>query len=80
MDWAKTTARQDENHLSFGIWYIRDLTVACLWKNATKIFSDVNFKMAAWQPYWIFLFPNSKFSFALNINSKLQWQSTYVYG
>ena len=29
MDWAKTTARRDEEHLSFGIWwtYIRDLTV-----------------------------------------------------
>ena len=22
MDWAKTTARRDENHLSFGIWFI----------------------------------------------------------
>ena len=44
------------------------------------IFSDVNFKMAVWQPCWIFLFPDSNFSLALNINSKLQWQSTYVYG
>ena len=22
MDWARTTARQDENHLSFGIWFV----------------------------------------------------------
>ena len=38
------------------------------------IISDVNFKMAAWWPYWIFWFPDSNFSLALNINSKLQWQ------
>ena len=31
MDWAKTTARRDKKHLSFGIWciYIRDFTVYC---------------------------------------------------
>ena len=31
MDWEETTARQDENHLSFVIWctYIRDFTVYC---------------------------------------------------
>ena len=44
------------------------------------IFSDVAFKMAAWQPYWIFWFPDSNFSLALNINFKLQWHNTYVYG
>ena len=44
------------------------------------IFSDVTFKMAAWWPYWIFWFPDSNFSLALNINSKLQWHNTYVYG
>ena len=44
------------------------------------IFSDVTFKMAAWRPYWIFWFPDSNFSLALNINSKLQWHNTYVYG
>ena len=29
MEWAKTTARRDEKHLSFGVWcpYIRGLTV-----------------------------------------------------
>ena len=43
------------------------------------IFSGVNFKMAAWQPYWIFLFPDCNFSLALNMNSKLQWPSTCVY-
>ena len=43
------------------------------------IFSDVTFKMAAWRPYWIFWFPDSNFSFALNINSKLKWHNTYVY-
>ena len=33
IDWVKTTARQDEKHLSFGIWcasYIRDFTVISL--------------------------------------------------
>ena len=35
------------------------------------IFSDVTFKMAAWQPFWISWFPDSNFSLALNINSKL---------
>ena len=44
------------------------------------IYSDVTFKMAAWRPYLIFWFPDSNFSLALNINSKLQWQTTYVYG
>ena len=44
------------------------------------IVSDVTFKMAAWQPYWIFWFQDSNFNLALNINSKLQWHNTYVYG
>ena len=44
------------------------------------IFSDVIFKMAAWWPYWIFWFPDSNFSLALNINSKLQRHKTYAYG
>ena len=44
------------------------------------IFSDITFKMAAWRPYWIFGFPDSNFSLALNINFKLQWHNTYVYG
>ena len=42
--------------------------------NSLLIFSEVTFKMAAWWPYWIFWFPDSNFSLALNINSKLQWQ------
>ena len=44
------------------------------------IFSNITLEMAAWWPYCIFLFPDSNFSLALNINSKLQWQNTYVYG
>ena len=44
------------------------------------IFSDVTFKMAAWRPYWIFRFPDSNFTSALNINFKLQRHNTYVYG
>ena len=36
------------------------------------IFSNVTFQMAAWQPYWIFWFPDSNFTLALNINFKLQ--------
>ena len=32
------------------------------------IFSVVTFKMASWRPYWIFWFPDSNFSLALNIN------------
>ena len=44
------------------------------------IFSDVTFKMAAWRPYWIFWFPDSNFTLALNINFKLQRHNTYVYG
>ena len=44
------------------------------------IFRDVTFKMAAWQPYWIFWFPDSNFTLALNINLKLQRHNTYVYG
>ena len=44
------------------------------------IFSKVTFKMAAWRPYWIFWFPDSNFTLALNINFKLQQHNTYVYG
>ena len=44
------------------------------------IFSDVTFKMAAWRPFWIFWFPDSNFTLALNINFKLQRHNTYVYG
>ena len=44
------------------------------------IFSDVTFKMAAWRPYWIFWFPDSNFTLALNINFKLQRHNTHVYG
>ena len=29
--------------------------------------------------YWIFWFPDSNFSLALNINSKIKWHNTYVY-
>ena len=44
------------------------------------IFSDVTFKMAAFRPFWIFWFPDSNFTLALNINFKLQRHNTYVYG
>ena len=43
------------------------------------IFSDVTFKMAACEPYWISWFPDSNFSLALNMNSKHQWPNTCVY-
>ena len=43
------------------------------------IFSDVTFKMAALQPYFIFWFPDSNFTLALNINFKLQRHNTYVH-
>ena len=44
------------------------------------IFSNVTFKMAVWWPYWIFWFPDSNFTLALNIIFKLQRHNTYVYG
>ena len=44
------------------------------------IFSDVNIKMAAWWPYWIFWFLDSNFTLAFNINFKLQRHNTYAYG
>ena len=44
------------------------------------ISSDATFKMAAWWPYLIFWFPDSNFSYAVNINFKLQWHNAYVYG
>ena len=43
-------------------------------------FSDVTFKLAAWWLYWIFWFPDSIFSLALDINFKLQRHKTYVFG
>ena len=36
--------------------------------------------MAAWRPSWIFRFPDSNFSLALNIKSKLKCHITCVYG
>ena len=45
-----------------------------------SIFSDVTYKMAAWRPYWIFWFPDSNFTLALNINFKPQRHNTNVYG
>ena len=48
--------------------------------NSLLIFSNFNFKMAARWPYWISWFPDSNFSLALNINSKLKWNDTYIYG
>ena len=44
------------------------------------ILSNITFKMAVWQPCWIFRFPDSSFSFALNIMSKLHWHITCGYG
>ena len=55
-------------------------TILMYMDRSLLIFSDVNFKMAAWRPHWIFWFPESNFSLPLNINSKLQWHSTYAYG
>ena len=44
------------------------------------IFSNVNCKMAARQPYWIFCFPDSIFGLALNIDAKLNRHNTCIYG
>ena len=35
-------------------------------------------KMTTWQPYWTFGFPDSKFSVALNVKSKLEWHITCI--
>ena len=43
------------------------------------IFSHITFKVTTWQPYWVFWFPNSNFSLALDVNSKLQKRNTCVY-
>ena len=69
------------SQVCFGIWisnFICMLMVAI--GRSLLIFSDVTFKMAAWRPYWIFWFPASNLTLALNINFKLQRHNTYVYG
>ena len=43
-------------------------------------FQRRHFQMAAWRPYWIFLFQDSNFTLALNINFKLKRHNTCVYG
>ena len=43
----------------------------CVWLIFLLIFSNINFKMAARWPYWIFLFPDFNFSLALNIISTM---------
>ena len=55
-------------------------TILMNMRRSLLIFSNVNFKMAARQPYWNFWFPDSNFSLALNINCKLKWHNTYIYG
>ena len=76
-----------------GFFGFRTLTLLWLWISTSNfsgtilmymgrsllIFSNVNFKMAARQPYWNFWFPDSNFSLALNINCKLKWHNTYIY-
>ena len=72
---------QSISQVCFGIsiWnFIRMLMVAI--GRSLLIFSDVTFKMAAWRPYWIFWFPDSNFTLALNIKFKHQRHNTYVYG
>ena len=77
-----------------GFFGFQTLTLVWLWISTPKlsgtilmymcrsllIFSNVNFKMAARQPYWKFWFRDSNFSLALNINCKLKWHNTYIYG
>ena len=69
-----------------GIFAIRTLTLVWLWishSNFTStllvymernlsIFRDATAKTATWRPYWIFQFPDSTYSLALNIKYKLQ--------
>ena len=46
------------------------------------IFRDITFKILARRPYWMFLFPGSSFSLALNNKSKFQmtaWQPYFVF-
>ena len=75
----------------FGFW---TLTLVWLWISTANLsgtilmymcrsllmFSNVNFKMAARQPDWNFWFLDFNFSLALNINCKLKWHNTYIYG
>ena len=77
----------------FGFLGFQTLTLVWLWISTPNFsgiiliymgrslltFSNVNFKMAAWRPYWIFWFPDSNLTLALNVNSKRQWQSMYIY-
>ena len=71
---------RDVSEVCFGISisnFIRMLMVVI--GKSLLIFSEITFKMAAWWPYWIFWFPDSNFSLALNINSKLKLHNTCVY-
>ena len=65
------------SQVSFGIFNFICLLMVAI-RRSLLIFRDVTFKMAAWRPYWISLFPN--FTLALNINIKLQQHNTYIYG
>ena len=49
MDRAKTTARQDEKHLSFGIWwtYIKDLTVGLIFPKVFSVRQGLNLTAVA---------------------------------
>ena len=71
---------RDVSQVCFGIWISNFICMLMVVKGKSLlIFSEVTFKMAAWWPYWSFWFPDSNFSLALNINSKLKWHNAYVY-
>ena len=53
--------------LSFGISISNFICMLLVLYRSLLIFSDVTFKMAVWQSYWIFRFPYSNFSLAFNI-------------
>ena len=56
-----------------------DTSLVCM-ERSPSIFSNVTSKMASWGPSWFFWFPDSYFSLALNIKSKLECHITCVYG
>ena len=78
------TFKMPDSHIGFSSFWVLTLVrhwisspnfssklLVCM-ERSLLIFSNVTFKMAAWWPYWILQFPDSDFSLALNIKSKLQ--------
>ena len=78
--WMRQRGFRSLTQVCCGISISNSLCVLFVAMGRSIDFQICHFKMAAWGPYWMFWFPDSNFSLAFNIYSKLQWHIPCVYG